>query len=89
MRRGELLEFMSRPLIQYASSNCKQLATDNSGLLLLLTIITYAKGSAIFKCQLIKLLLHYLHFNACAAELFETIFYSCEAGIANTISTFK
>ena len=28
-------------------------------------------------------------FNPCAAELFATIFHSFEAGIADTISSFK
>ena len=44
VRRAELLEPVSRPLIQYIVQYGRDLVTNNAALLLLLTIITHAKG---------------------------------------------
>lgn len=44
VRRRELLEFASRPLIQFIKDNCRELVRNNASLLMILTIITHAKS---------------------------------------------
>ncbi|KAL5022835.1 hypothetical protein ScPMuIL_001990 [Solemya velum] len=44
VRKRELLEHMSGPLLQYLEDHARELVTDNASLLLILAIITHATG---------------------------------------------
>ena len=47
LRRTELLEAVSRPLVQYIVKHCEELVLSNPALLLLLSVITHVKSKFI------------------------------------------
>ncbi|ELU16136.1 hypothetical protein CAPTEDRAFT_163846 [Capitella teleta] len=54
IRRRELLDAVSKPLVQYVAEHCREIVTDNASLLTLLAIITHTKADPTTAMQAIS-----------------------------------